>query len=925
DGRLSNPQGVVKFNLANSSTSNLEDVAGSGKLFIVNQDLLLRDTKITYGAGKVDLKADANLATKQWQARLKANALNLRPFAQQYSNPNLNLDQPLTVDQAQAKFNGSLEQMGLEEIKGTADLNLKVNGGDVVVNSQLKDGNIQAQTSTRKIKLDSFLPSLPVAVSLTSGTINTSGKVSQLLAFKDNPSLTSLKADANLDLLVDGAAVPIQSQLNAGQIKAQANTSQINLNRFAPNLPLPAKITGSRVTASGELSQLLTLADDANLSSFNARVDADLRVAEGKVKAIANLRNNQWQGNFDAQDLSSKLLLAKFAPPNLAGIPLDNLNAQGLFRDIRSLINQEPNIPVTVHQVTANSGVQQLNAQGNLILANITNKPDLASNLKVNANLDFDRLPIDQLVEGASQNNKLIAENVNFKGQAVFNGEFKGQKLLAAPQENISLTGELRLLDFAFNEIAFDPIMEGKLYLQPQKVIGFNLRGQQQQDVIAARAVPCKTRDCKLPFLPSNLEVRQGEATKNPVIAVGKKIGDRFALDIDNFPLALLNLAPAKAAGIAGALNGTTTGAVDLNLYTLAATGDIQVANPGLGYIQADQLNANFNFDPKQQLAEISSASLKLDRSKYDFQAALNLETGKINGKLNIPQAYIQDLLTTLRWFTIEDVVKVFNIPEYAKTPTVKPKSANETVDQSIARKLNQLRQINSQIQANAALREAGSIPSKLDIKGKYTGEVTLGGTIQVPEADFRVEGNNWQWQPRLPYPNIVNPLGLVIEESQYIDLPKILMAGELQGTTVDLAAAKVQIQEAIFSLEGKLSPQKSDAKFSVANLTVDDIGSFVNIPVDLAGEINTAGTIRGTLEKPNLEGEVSFTDGAFNGNLLPAKIAGDFDYDGRQLGFKTTAPDAIQVEASLPYPIIPGKAIALLLMPICNPKPLYF
>jgi len=910
DGRLSNPQGVVKFNLANSSASNLEDVAGSGKLFIVNQDLLLRETKITYGEGKVDLKADANLKNKQWQASLQANALNLRPFAQQFTNPNLNLDQPLAVDKAQAKFNGSLEQMSLEQIQGTADLNLKVNGGDLVVNSQLRDGNIQAQTTTRRINLDTFLPSLPVAASLSAGTITTSGKVSQLLAFKDNPSLTSLKADADLDLLVDGAAVAVQSQLNSGQIKAQANTSQIDLNRFAPSLPLPAQITGSRVTASGELQQLLTFADNPNLSSFNALVDADLGVAEGTVKAIANLQNNQWQGNFDAQDLNSQLLLAKFAPKNLAGLPLDNLNAQGAFSgDIRPLINQDLNIPVTVNQVTASSGVQQLNAQGNFTLANLTNKPDLASNLKVKANLDFDQLPIDQLVAGTKQNSQLIAENVNFRGQAVLDGQFKGQKLLSAPQENISLTGDLRLLDFAFNKIAFDPIMEGKVYLQPQKAIGFNLRGQQQQDVIAARVVPCKTSNCKLPYLPSNLEVRQGEATENPVIAVGKKIGDRFALNIDNFPLALLNLAPAKAAGIEGALNGTTTGAVDLNLYTLAAKGDIQVAKPGLGYIQADQLNANFNFDPRQQLAEISSGSLKLDRSKYDFNAALNLETGKIGGKLNIPQAYIQDLLTTLRWFTIEDVAKVFNIPEYAKTPTVKPQPANETVDQSIARKLNQLRQINNQIQANAALRETGSIPSKLDIKGKYTGEVILGGTIQVPEADFRVEGNNWQWQPRLPYPNIVNPLGLVIEESQYIALPKILVAGELQGTTVDLEEARVEVQEAILSLSGKLSPQKSDAKFAIANLTLDDIGSFVNIPVDLAGEINTAGTIQGTLEKPSLKGEVSFADGAFNGNLLPAKIAGDFDYDGKKLGFKTTTPDAIQVEASLPYPIIPGKS----------------
>jgi translocation and assembly module TamB len=908
NGTLNNPQGAVKWNIADSSARNLEDVAGSGELVIANQNIRLKDTEITYGEGKVDVTADANLNNKKWQASLDANSLNLRPFAAQFSNPNLDLDQPLAVDTAQAKFNGSLDRLGLDQIAGTADLNLDVNGGDVVVDSQLNGDNIQAKATTSNIKLDPFIPSLPVTASLTGGTITTSGKVAQLLAFKDNPRLNSLQADADLDLLLDGEAVAVKSQLNSGKIQATANTSQINLNRFAPNLPIPANIRSSQLTASGELRQLLTLADDSSLSTFVARVDADLNVAEGTVKAIANLKNNQWQANVNANDLSSQLLLDRFAPPNLASIQVDNINAQGnLAGDIRPLINQDVNIPVAVNQFTVDSGVQNLQAEGNLTLANITSKLDADSNLNVSANLDFDRLPIDQLVAATSQNNELIKESVNFRGKAVFNGQFNGQQLLSAPTENVSLTGDLNLQNFAFNDIVFDSIMTGKLNVQPQQEIALNLQGG--QDIIAARAVPCNTRDCRLPYLPTSLEVRQGEDTEQPVIAVGRRNGDRFALDIDNFPLALLNVAPGKAAGIDGALSGTTTGEIDLNLYTLATTGNIQVAQPGLGYIQADQLNADFNYDPANSLAEVSSASLKLDRSQYDFNAALNLATGKIDGRLNIPQAYIQDALTTLNWFTVEDVISLLQTPDYAEPSAIRPAPEKDTVDQSIARKLNQLRRVNRQIQANAAIRQAGSIPTKLDIKGKYAGEIILGGTIQVPEADFRVEGNNWQWQARQAYPDLVSPLGLVIEESQYIALPKLLIDGELQGTTVDLAEARIEVQEAILSLKGKLSAQQTDAKFAVANLTVDDIGSFVEIPVDLAGEINSIGTIKGTLEQPQLEGKVAFSNGAFNGNLLPAKVAGNFNYDGSNLGFKTTAPEEIQVEANLPYPIIPGKS----------------
>ncbi|MGF1587749.1 MAG: translocation/assembly module TamB domain-containing protein [Pleurocapsa sp.] len=909
DGTFNQPKGLVSWNIADTNASNLEDIAGSGELVIANQNLFLRDTEITYGDGQVDLTANANLDSKQWQANLDANSLNLTPFLSQFSNPNLNLDQPVAVDNATAKFNGRLNQLDLAQIQGTADLNLDVNGGDVTVNSQINAGNIQANATTNNIQLAPFITSLPVAASVQSGEITASGRLKQLLVFRENPSLNSLQAEADLNLRVNGEAVAVNSQINSGRIQANANTSQIDLNRVIPNLPIPANISSSQVTASGELQQLLTFAEQPNLSTFDALIDANLAVAEGTVQAIANLNNNQWQANIDANNVSSRLLLEQFAPGNLASVEVDNINAQAnLTGNIQPVLNNDQSIPVTVNQFTVNSGVQNVNAQGNLTLANITSNLDVANtNLNIAANLDFDRLPIDQIVAATSQNNQLIAESVNVGGQAEFNGQFNGQQLLSAPTENVSLTGDLRLLDFAFNDINFDPVMTGTLNVQPQQEIALNLQGQ--QDVIVARAVPCTANNCQLPYLPTNLEIRQGEDTEQPVIATGDRNGDIFSLDINNFPLAVLNFAPGTAAGIDGALTGRTTGEVDLDLYTLAAEGNINIDNPGLGYIQADSLNADFNYDPASNIAAINSASLNLGDSEYNLNAALNLESGQIEGRLGIPQAYIQDALTTLRWFTVEDVTSLFNISDYAEASAVRPAPERETVDESIASKLNQLRQVNSQIQANAAARENGGIPTELDIQGQYQGEVVLGGTIQTPQADFRVEGSDWQWQPKAAYPNIINSLGLVIEESQYIDLPELLISGNLEGTTVDLNEASIQVQDALLSLEGTLSPEQLNTEFSVANLTVDNISNFVNIPVDLAGEINSVGTIEGTPNNPQIAGNVTFSNGAFDGNVLPAKLAGNFNYDGSEVVFNTTAPESIQVKATVPYPIIPGKS----------------
>ena len=911
EGTVDNPKASVRWNIPETNTNNLEDIAGSGEVIFANNNLYLRDTEITYSDGKAELEALANLDNQKWRANLDANSLNLTPFLTQFDNPNLNFNRPVAINTAQAEFNGSLDQLELNQIQGTANLDLDVDGGDVVVNSELNSGNVQAKAITSNIKLDRFVTSLPVAASVESGEINASGKLKQLLAFKDNPNLNSVKADADLDLNVDGEAVAVNSRLDSGIFQANANTNEINLNRLAPNLPIPANIRSSKVTASGRVEQLLTFAENPNLSSIDARVDADLDVADGTVKAIANLNNNQWQARVNANNISSQLLLEQFAPSNLASVEVDNIDAQAnLTGDIQPLVNNEANIPIAINQFTVNSGAQNVSAQGNLTLAEITSNLDVAdTNLDVAANLDFDRLPVEQAIAFAAQNNQLIAERVDISGQATFDGQFTGKKLLSAPTEpgNVNLTGELQLLDFAFNDIAFDPVMSGEVNIQPQQEIALDLQGE--QDVIAARAVPCNDGNCGWPYIPTDLELRQGEDTSKPVIATGERTDDLFSLDIQNFPLALLNLAPAKAAGIDGALEGKTTGEVDLNLYTLAAQGDITVDNPAVGYIEANQFDANFNYDPAQNIAEITTASLDLGDSEYNLNAALDLRSGAIDGKLDIPEAYIQDILTTLRWFSIEDVTDLFNIPDYAEAAAVKPAPEKVTVDESIARKLNKLRQVNRQIQANAAAKEAGSVPTELDIQGKYTGEIFLGGTIQTPQADFKVEGNNWQWQPQEAYPDIVEPLGLVIEETQSIAIPKLSIAGELQGTTVDLAKAEIQVQEAVLSLEGKLSPEQEDVKFALANLTVDNISNFVEIPIDIAGEINAIGTIKGTLSNPQLAGKVAFSEGAFNGNVLPAKIAGDFDYDGRKLAFNTTAPDAIQVEATVPYPIIPGKS----------------
>ncbi len=748
-----------------------------------------------------------------------------------------------------------------------------------------------AQLATDQINLDR-------PITLETGDIALSGVL-------DTDALNRTEGRANLALNVDGSDVLVRSALDAGIIDATATTGAIAVNDFVSDLTIPVTIQSSRLALSGQLQQLLNLGEDPNLSSFRGNVDANLLVAEGTARVNGNLLNNQWQANATANNLNTSLLVTELLPQREQPLDLDSLNARvNLAGNLNPLLRTEEFFPIQVNNFSGQLGEQNLNARGNLVLRNLTTNPDIANvNLDLDASIDLDRLPIDQLIAQATSDNQLLAERVNLSGQADFQGRFDGKNLLSAPLEpgNLALVGDLRLDNLAFNEVVFEPVLTGKLNLVSGDRLAMDLRGN--KDVISAAAEPCTEERYRFPYLPTRLELRQGEGTANPVLAIGERQEDLFSLNILNFPLALLNLAPGQPLGIKGPLAGDVTGEIDLNLFTLATVGQIQVAQPAIGYIQAKRFQAEFAYDDDTNLAQVTTASLELGDSLYNFAGSLNLASGQLDGRLDIPEAYIQDLLTAFRWFELEDLARLFQTPVYAEAAAVRPEPI-DAVNKSIAQKIRLLQAIERQIQAIAAEREEGGMPTQLDIRGGYRGEVLVAGTITAPEIGFDVRGSDWQWQPQRVFPNIVPPLGFVTEQIQAIPIDQLVVRGTFEDGRVDLETTTAQVGETLLSLKGKLSPQQQDASFQVTNLSLDRIDNFVNIPVDVSGTIDTSGTIRGSLTQPQIEGDITLANPAFSGRALLDTIVGNFNYANEKLQFNTTAPESLQIEASIPFPI---------------------
>ncbi|MGH2415654.1 MAG: translocation/assembly module TamB domain-containing protein, partial [Microcystaceae cyanobacterium] len=382
----------------------------------------------------------------------------------------------------------------------------------------------------------------------------------------------------------------------------------------------------------------------------------------------------------------------------------------------------------------------------------------------------------------------------------------------------------------------------------------------------------------RLPYLPTSFTIRQGEGPENPIIAQGRRIGDRLIAEVENFPLEILNIVPAVDYGFPGPVAGQLTASVDVNLFTFATSGQVNIERPGIGNLQAESIAANFSYENNR--AQLISGVLRIGQSEYMARGNLDLQTGAIQGNLKADRGRIEDVLTTLGIYDLESLVSFFQFKrrDYATAAAV-PTNPVGDPNAPIADQVNLLWAIEQRIRALAAQRESGGVPTEVDIRGNFSAEIAVAGTLSNPQVDFQFQGNNWSWRPQLAYPAIVEPVGLVKQEASVIPIDKVLLQGNFAGGVVQVQPALVQIGDATLSFAGKLSPQNSSATFAVDNLSMDTVAYFVKLPVDIAGKINASGNLSGNLTNPKITGQVAFVEGAISGRSLEQDVVGNFDY----------------------------------------------
>jgi translocation and assembly module TamB len=575
--------------------------------------------------------------------------------------------------------------------------------------------------------------------------------------------------------------------------------------------------------------------------AFNSRnsdrirfTDTAALVAGGMVRGEGELRQRQWNAAVE----TSGIQLSQFSP-ELRGLlsgtgklsgSLDDLSLGAIaasgdlrFSEGISLITDPMRASVTwlgdrlrVDRATATG----FNADG-FVFAQLEGTPGI-TNLDLNVQLrDYavTDLPIP------------TTEQIALGGTTDFDGKLTGNPA------DVTVVGRLGLNGARVNQLAFESALTGQFQYRANQFTQLDVAGA--NDRIALKLDGLNR--------PVSFFVKQGDA-----IATGKGEGDRLLADLQNFPLALLDLSPASAYGL-GEVAGNLNGRFDINLADLSnptVLGEVAIAAPAIGYINAESLTANFRYI--NGLAVLNQGELRRGNSRYQISGNFNLATTQFQGQVTTDQGRIEDILSALQWFDFEDIGRGVRSPVYGTAADIPTVPVGNPQDRFI----NQLRRFSEVValrqQLVAARRDASIIPDLEDLRGQFSGNVKVGYSPQEGLGlDFGLKGQDWKWQ-------------------QY-QVNQITAGGSFKDGVLSLLPSRLESGDSWVTFQGQVGANQANSGQLVAqNIPAAAIRDLFKLTTPVEGGINLNVGLGGTLGNPEVSGEINLTKGKVNQSPVP-------------------------------------------------------
>jgi translocation and assembly module TamB len=740
---------------------------------------------------------------------------------------------------------GTTKSLSPENLRGSGTGRISFSDGTINASTlQFNNGQWQGNFAIDSLRIARLAPETPpnFQPGQLTGNFNLAGTTKSL-------SPENLRGNGSgVISFPDGNIRASALAFNNGRWQGDVGINNLAIARLAPETP--PNFQAGRITGNFSLTGSVTSFKPETLQGSGS---GTVNFPDGQIAASTLAFNNgRWQGNLAIDNLTIARLSPEL-PPNLRGGKLTgNFNLSG-------------NVSSFSPETLAGTGNGTLNVLGGTIAA---------STLQLNdgrwqGNFTANNLNLERLAQLVSANNN---RKVPLKGNLNATVNAAGSLASFDPQ-TIRLTGNLRLQDLVVQNLAFDPLLQGQVNIAPGQGVNLLLAGD--QDRIELALAPN--------YRPISFLVRLDEA-----VAAGKTQGDRLLVSTQNIPLNLLtNFAPLPGPIASKPLAGNLSGEFDINLANFNISGtNVAIAKPQIGTLTGDSLTGNFNYTGTG--ANFSNVEFQKGNTRYLISANINNLTSsdpQFQAKVQVPQGRIQDVLAALQISDFQDLTSGFGNRDYGDAADIPTISAG-LPDASLLTQIRRFSEIQALLGQQRQQRETALIPELRDLSGNFSGEIAVNGSLrQGIAANFNLQGQEWKWQ-------------------RY-QADRIIAQGSFEKGILTLLPLRIASNNSLFAFSGTLGGEQQSGQVRIENLPAETIQNFVNLPLDLTGNLNGTATLSGSVANPQARGEINLVEGTLN--QTPVQSAqGSFNYADSRLDFYSTAivtgNDPIQITGSVPY-----------------------
>jgi translocation and assembly module TamB len=761
---------------------------------------------------------------------------------------------------------GSVDSFKPQTIQASGQARVNVAGGTITAsNIQLANGVYQAQVQASNVPVRQLAAVPPQFRGTLTGQVNVAGSVESF-----QPKAIQAMGQARVNV-AGGTITASNIQVANGVYQAQVQANNVPLQQLVAVPPqLRGTLTGqANVAGSVESFQPQTIqaSGQGRLDVAGGTIAAsNIQLANGRYQAVVNASgvelnrfNQQLRGQFGGQlQLAGNVGSTTLADVRAAGQVQLSQGLPGLEQPLTAAIAWSGE-RLTIERATAPG----LSVTGN-ILANAKKAgiPEItALNLNVQAqNYNLKQLPIN------------FPNQVAVVGSVDFNGQITGK----LPLPNV--VGQINLRDLVVQDIAFEPLLTGNIDSVRGRGLSLNLAGNSD----------------RLNFnLDANNRPKSFLVKWQQASATGNIQGNDWALKVANFPLQILNLTPPPITRLgAGKITGLLTGDLLFNQQTLAATGNLAIANPQIGRLKGDRLAAQFRYGNGK--ATLASSEFIKGKSSYALVGtfAQSPKGPQLQGKLNVSQGEIQDVLTVAQIFDLQNLpggsAEIYGTAEdLTTTPQGVP-------NQPLLTQIQRFSEIATLVEEQEEQRlNSTPIPDLADLKGTFNGEVAVNtATANGLSVDFNLNGQNFAW-------------GKKEERNRYYTADKVIAEGNFENGVLSLRPLRLESENRLIAFTGNVGGDEQSGQLRVNNFPVQLLNNVVKLPVGITGNLNGTAALAGSIANPQARGELQITEGLLNQKAIESARA-SFSYANGRLNFGSTVavsgPKPVDITGSIPY-----------------------